>query len=321
MTMRIHAAGILVLSLALGGCGSEAALDQQLPTAGLCESHAGCPPTQICSAAGACEVTCLTSSICASNASISGALTVETLHTDALAPVSIHAAAAFLATDTVPEATVAAVPGTECRLIPRSQMQLPAGLSVGPITIACAKETAGASDATILNPTDPGESGTMYEAEISEQLPLNTNHPIQIHASGELGGDFSVGLVTPEALENIAFVIHDTDDELSARTISWTPGTSSQVVLMATPVRSTAEPVADDLVLMCPARDEAGSIHVPADALSALDADDIHFALSRRNLTNTTPGADGLPIAAVWTYRWKENLRTATGPRTPERSE
>ena len=321
MTTRIHVTWPLVLSLMLAGCGADATSMGQSPTSGLCESHGDCPPTQVCSNGGTCEVTCLTSSVCASNATLSGALTVETLLADGLGAVSIRAEASFIPTEDLSDPSVAAVPGTECRLLPRSQMELPPGLSVGPITISCAKEEAEASDAAILNPTDPQDSGIVYGAEISEQLPLNANHPIHIEAAGNRTGDFSVGIVTPPALEDISFEIHDTNTEFSARTIRWAPGFSSQIVLTVEPFREPTAENESDLMLVCPARDEAGSIHLPGNALAALEADDIVIALTRRNLTQTTSGTDGFPIAAEWTYRWKENLRTTSKSHTANRSE
>ena len=311
--MKVWKRGVLALVLLVAAC--DAAV---VEPGGLCQTDSACPASQICRD-GQCAATCLSGTVCqtALVPLVGGLSIIEVLALDSQAPV-LNAEALFLGPDQEGLDESHALAGTDCVLLPPPEEQTTCGLSAGTITIDGAILTSGdgaadqAAAEAVLEPVD-GAGGKEYQQAVGAEARLAPTGTLTARAVGDQVPPFEGSVAVPPPLEDVV-VAARMQNGTSRLVVSWAPGSASQLVLRLTgapaadidartsALITTIDPVATDeraRTVLCPARDEAGSIVVPASVLSAFTPGPIDVSLVRSTLGYVTlPDGDVLVRAA-----------------------
>lgn len=290
--------GALALFLTAAACEAPPA-----PEGGLCQSDGACPPSQMCRE-GQCAATCLSGSVCQTAALplIGGLSLIEVSGTGAEPTLTAQALFLSPTNDGIDESHTLA--GSDCVLLPLAGAGDTCGLSAGVITLEGAilapslGVTDGAAAEAKLEPV-AAAAGKEYAAVVDSAAHLAASGTLVAHAAGDEFPAFTGQVAVPAPLVGALADFRSDGAQLVA---TWEPGDAPQVVLRLTGPPSaeveaaraalTAKIKPDSLddeprarTVVCPARDEAGTIVVPASVLAAFTPGPIDVALVRSTLS------------------------------------
>ncbi|GMV40418.1 MAG: hypothetical protein AMXMBFR64_21340 [Myxococcales bacterium] len=297
--MTAWRSGALALFLTATACEAPPVAE-----GGLCLSDGACPPSQMCRE-GQCAATCLSGSVCQTAAPLIGGISVIEVTTSGEEP-TLTAQALFLAptSDGIDESHTLA--GSDCVLLPLTDAPETCGLSAGVITLegAILAPSPGVADGAATEATlEPvtAEGGNEYEIVVDASARLAPSGTLVAVAAGAQVPAFTGQVAVPAPLLGALGAYRPDEGRLVA---TWEPGDSPQLVLrlsgppsaeveaaraaLTTPTSqvkpdSQGEPRARTVV--CPARDEAGTIVVPASVLAVFTPGPIEVTLVRSGLS------------------------------------
>jgi hypothetical protein len=301
-------AGVALLALALvAGCEEVSKPAQEAQ----CASSAECPAAQVCSG-GECVATCLAGPLCPSADHASGALRIAETDEDGGA-IDVAVLAAFAPAGAADGAPMA-IGGTDCIAVPADPAQRHGALSAGTIHVDGA--LAGSSEPLGLEPTS--ETGQVVYAN-GAPVGSRLAHSGTIAASAE-GADFppfDVEVPVPAPIAGFA-VATEALVWGEPFEVEWIPTNASQMVLMAT--GPAHDPELGRLTVVCPARDEAGRLALPAAVSQWFAPGPIEMSLERRAVVvQTLDGGARVTATAGFVLCWTEPLDPAAekADRTP----
>lgn len=282
---------------------------------GFCQTDSACPPSQICRD-GQCATTCLSGTVCQSAlVPLLGGLSIVEVTDPGVEAPTLTAEALFLAPGKKGLDESHGLAGTDCVLLPPAEEAQSCGLSAGVITIGGAILGPGdapadqGSGAAVLQPVD-GDAGQEYLTDV-DGARLASSGTLTATAEGAEVPAFVGTVAVPPPLVDVVVTVRD---QGGPRLVAeWEPDSASQLVL-----RLTGAPAADidarasaltsrirtedelrSRTVVCPARDEAGTIVVPPSVLSLFTPGLLDVSLVRSTLSYVSlPDGDIMVRAA-----------------------
>lgn len=316
--------GALALLVTVAACEAAPAEDGVL-----CQTDSACPASQMCRD-GQCAATCLSGSVCQTAALplLGGLSLVEVTLADGEQP-TLTAEALFLGpnNDGIDESH--ALAGSDCVLLPLLDAHDTCGLSAGVITIEGAiltpsKDHAdGAADEASLEPVTT-DGGKEYQPIVAGEARLAASGTLIARAPGDEFPAFvgQVGVPAPLIGALAAFRAEGGSPRVIA---TWEPSTASQVVLRLTGPPSadveaaraaltskiSTESLSDEprsRTVVCPARDEAGVLVVPASVLKVFTPGRLELSLVRSSMGFVSLPAGDVMVRAAREVRMETDV-------------